>query len=216
VNEVAHQEQLPAVQELFAEGFVQLQQELSEAQARSTTQQGNDPLAILHHIHKKATKKKAKAVISSKHSEEGAGFLQEIATPEHVVRTQQVHAKKHAALIRRMEKAAAEGKRNLDISARRPSSRKSIWNQVLETSRKDAKNASSSASVVTTAASIEEAANRHATAVCHACGSDRVRTLASHTARDVRKNEIWGGGGSNETLSRVQCLDCGKTWNEED
>jgi hypothetical protein len=88
---------------------------------------------------------------------------------------------------------------------------------VLETSQKEANNAPSSASVTTTAASIEEAANRHATAICHACGSDRVQILASHTARDVRKNEIWGsGGGSSETLSRVQCLDCGKTWNEED
>jgi hypothetical protein len=46
VNKAAHQEQL---QELFAEAFVQLQQELSEAQARSTTQQENDPLAILRH-----------------------------------------------------------------------------------------------------------------------------------------------------------------------
>ena len=231
-----HEEQYPAAQKLFAEAFVQLQQELTQAMARSTTTtttaaQKKDPLAVLHHIHKKAQRRKApppaqqQAPVTRRTSSEEGGFLREVATPERLVRTQQAQARKQAALLKRMEQAAAKAESDAhrptpDVSKRRKSSRKSIWNVVMDNNNNNTDNNNQSSEQqkesmpVTTAAAIYAASDMHTGAVCSACHSERVKTLSSHTARDARKGEIWGG--RDETSSRVQCLDCGKMWNEEE
>lgn len=212
VNEAARAAQLPAIQSLFAQAFVQVQQDLSEAQARAATS-SHDPLAVLHHIHKKAANSKHKAKPAA--VGQGGGFWRDIPAPERLVRTQRAQARKHAALVQRMERAAdVSTKRRPDLSKRRPSSRKSVWNSILEQDAGADNN--DNHHPTTTAAAIEAAADLHDSAVCTACGSRRVKTLASHTARDgVRKGEVWGGA-NRDTSSRVQCLECGKMWNEQD
>lgn len=225
----AYDAQYPAAQKLFAEAFVQLQQELSETMARSATanQKNKDPLAVLHQIHKKAQRRpKAPPVkpVTKRTSSEEGGFLKQVTTPERLVRTQQAQARKQEALLKRMERAAAvpddldaSHRNNIkpDISKRRKSSRKSIWNSVIE--HIDKKDDNDDGKIpATTAAAIHAASEMHGSAVCSVCQSNRVRILASNTARDVRKGEIWGGSGRDEVSTRVQCLDCGKMWNEED
>lgn len=240
-NPDEHERQLPAIQKLFSEAFVQLQQELNETAARASTQKKQDPLSVLHHIHKKAQRRKAPpsamttaAQQQKKQATEG-GFLREVAAPERLVRTQQQQARKQQAMMRRMERAAAaetttselsplDAHRRPDISKRRKSSRKSIWNSIMDNERPDGSSAvddndddEGDGGGTTTAASIIAAAEMHSGAVCSSCGSDRVRTLASHSARDVRKGEIWGGAsGRDEVSMRVECLGCGKMWNEQE
>ena len=227
IDPEAYDAQYPAAQKLFAEAFVQLQQELGETMARSATanQKNNDPLAVLHQIHKKAQRRpKAPPVkpVTKRASSEEGGFLKQVTTPERLVRTQQAQARKQEALLKRMERAAAAAPDDLDsnsrnnkpdISKRRKSSRKSIWNSVIDRNESDNDDDKTPA---TTAAAIHAASEMHGSAVCSVCQSNRVRILASNTARDVRKGEIWGGSGRDEVSTRVQCLDCGKMWNEEE
>ena len=224
IDPEAYDAQYPAAQKLFAEAFVQLQQELSETMARSATanQKNKDPLAVLHQIHKKAQRRpKAPPVkpVTKRTSSEEGGFLKQVTTPERLVRTQQAQARKQEALLKRMERAAAAAPEDAgnkpDISKRRKSSRKSIWNSVIENDKND-DNDHDGKTPATTAAAIHAASEMHSTAVCSVCQSNRVRILASNTARDVRKGEIWGGSGRDEVSTWVQCLDCGKMWNEEE
>jgi hypothetical protein len=219
-NPTAYQAQRPAVEQLFADAHVQLQQELGEtvASALAASSRHKDPLAILHQIHKKAgRRKKAPPSQDDKNkaptSRTDAGFWRPVATPERLVRTQREQARRQQALVRRMERAQSVAtptntSTKPDLSKRRKSSRKSIWNVLLDSEEKDK----------TTPA--ERAANAAAESfpddhTCTNCGSQRVRTLSSHTARDVRKGEIWGSGSASEVFARVQCADCGKMWNEE-
>lgn len=230
IDNVAAEQQKPAVQKLFAEAFVQLQQELSETAARALDNK-KDPLAVLHHIHKKAQRKKPPPP-SAPPREPTGGFLREIAPPARLVKTQQQQARKQQALLKRMERAATSaiqpldvGRPAVDISKRRKSSRKSIWNTVLDNNNNNnshddennndaTTNNPNSANNTTTAAMIHAEAEMHTNATCSSCGSDQVKVLASHTSRDVRKGEIWGSG--RESSARVECLVCGKTWNEEE
>lgn len=232
VDPLAYEEQKSTVQSLFAEAFVQLQQELGESVARaaSTTGKQQDPLAVLHHIHKKAQRKKPPPPKPSSAAAGGSpsgGFLREIAPPERLIKTQREQARKQQALLKRMERAtttarqqqpsALDARRPPDVSKRRKSSRRSIWNTVLDNDD-NADNADRTTTDAvpqqSTAAAIHRASELHATAVCSSCGGDQVKVLASHSARDARKGEIWGG--RDETSARVQCLTCGKTWNEEE
>lgn len=239
LDNIAYQDQMPAMQSLFAEAFVQLQQQLSEAQARAanndymgkTKTAANDPLAILHHISKQPAKKRRRDAVKPpppQSSTEG-GFWREISTPQRLIQTQQAQQRKHAALVRRMQRAAAEGaqeeqdettvtkKKATDLSARRRTSRKSIWNVLLDQSDGNIKSKSHDAAASQASATATSEAAAHPTAVCSSCGPAAVvHTVATHTARDVRKGEIWGSGQANANITRLQCGNCGRLWNEED
>jgi hypothetical protein len=219
-NPTAYQAQRPALEQLFADAHVQLQQELGEtvASALAASSRHKDPLAVLHQIHKKAGRKKAPPLLNDKHkaasaSAADAGFWRPVATPERLVRTQREQARRQQALVRRMERAQSVAAPSTtstkpDLSKRRKSSRKSIWNVLLEQEEKDKTTPAERAANIAE----ESFPDDH---TCTNCGSQRVRTLSSHTARDVRKGEIWGSGSASEVFARVQCADCGKMWNEE-
>jgi len=193
--------QLPAIQELFADAFVQLQQELSEESARSFAANQHDPLAILHDLNKKSRKKPSPKQ-EKKTEKNGGGFLRDVPVPERLIRTQQQQAQQQKELIQRMKQASSKP----DVSRRRKSSRKSIWNVVMEQAGDTKK-----------APPLEvEAAHG---AVC-SCGSSNVELLDSHTSRrnqEMAKQETWGSKDRNdEVMVRYRCLTCGKTWNEEE
>ena len=106
---------LKPMQELFAEAFVQLQQELSEEAAIAYTAQQHDPLAILHNLNKKQPRRTAGVLKKQKpplpktttESNSGGGFLRDVPLPERIVRTREKQAQVQRDMEHRMERAAA-------------------------------------------------------------------------------------------------------------
>jgi len=52
---------------------------------------------------------------------------------------------------------------------------------------------------------------------CPSCGRREVRALELSSQRDIRKSEVWGGGGSGGSESKRRCLcgACGHSWLDE-
>ena len=133
--------QLKATQELFAEAFVQLQQEITEEAARAFTaqQSKNDPLAILHDLHKtNSTKKTTIRHKRARGPKDGAadagGFLRTVALPERLRRTQEPqHQQSHLnARVARNQRstAPANSSSSSSSSKRRRPTTANIWSQV--------------------------------------------------------------------------------------
>ena len=200
-------QQLPAVQELFAEAFVQLQQNLSEETALSFA--APDPLAIVNDLHRSRNSRRLKPppkpARARNESNEG-GFLRKTQVPDRLLRTRQEQAQLQEQLTRRMNRAAASSK--IDLSQRRKPTRKSIWNVVMEEGPQEKKQRLEANDDMVT----------DFVGKC-TCGSSRVQQLSSNTSRnqDMAKGETWGSKDRADTvMTRVQCLECGKVWNEEE
>ena len=181
------------MQDLFAQAFVELQQKLRDESAKAFA--AEDPLAVLTDLHHRPKKpppaKKPRSDLG------GGGFIRKVPLPERLLRAQQAQAREHQALQRRMDQAP-----KTDLSQRRKSSRKSIWNTVLEEPRRKPE------AVVVVAED---------TPPCTSCGSRNVQQLGSHTSRnqDVAKGEIWGTKDrGDDVMERYQCAQCGKIWSE--
>ena len=115
--------QLKPMQEMFADAFLQVQQEIAEASARAFTTQQHDPLAILHNLNKKSrrTLKKPPVPSTSTLDSNAGGFLREVALPERLIRTHEKQARLHRDMENRMQRAAsaaahAETKKQHDFS----------------------------------------------------------------------------------------------------
>lgn len=200
------QRQLPAVQEIFSEAYVQLQQELAQESARAFNQHKHDPLAILHDL-SKSRKRKPLPPVEKKVDKAAGGFMRKVPLPERMLETQRMQAQKQRELIHRMNSSSGLGnKRKQDLSKRRKTSRKSIWNVVME----------SQPSKESAQTSIDTTAQEHG-AEC-TCGSKDVSFLGSTSNRnqDLTKGEVWGNKErGEETVTRYQCGRCGRTWDEE-
>jgi hypothetical protein len=229
--------QLVPMQEIFAETFLQLQQELSEESARSFKAHSKDPLAILLDLNKKRRKKPPLAAVknSGDSGKNEGGFLRNVPLPERLLRTQQQQAQLHAALTQRMNRAAKEttattsntntntARKSPDISQRRKSSRKSIWNVVMDEDEKQKDGAHSqqkqdSSLLDSSSPSQMQDMSRSHGVVC-SCSSHDVEIVGSSTSRnqDMAKGETWGNKDrSDEVITRYRCDGCGKTWNEEE
>ncbi|GKY95808.1 hypothetical protein MPSEU_000541500 [Mayamaea pseudoterrestris] len=225
MNDSELEKQLPTMQSLFADVFVEVKQELSEEAARSFQATAHDPLAIIGKLHKApstSTKRlqRPPSVHASDAGTKGGGFIESIPLPERLLRTQHLQQQKQAALQRRMEHAAKNDTRKMMSSTshtqRRKPTRKSIWNVMEDAAHKPT-------SAITrdeadgdgeTLSFLETTVN----VVCGSCGSNDVVCLSSGTARneESRKGEIWGSGSRDEVVMRYQCQKCGKTWNEEE
>ena len=200
-------EQLPPLQQLFSEVYIELHKELSEETARAFQKQKKDPLAMLHRA---APKRKPPPPISQKKKAGNAadgGFLRSVPLPERLLRTQQQQARLQQEQIARMNRIAKEG----DISSvyqRRKSSRKSIWNLAMDPNAAKA--------IAEGAGNLEASLEEHVTPC--SCGSKDVRNFGNITSRNegATKGEILGSGSSNDVVTRYQCNTCGKTWNEEE
>jgi hypothetical protein len=237
VNPAEYDRQLPAMQSLFADVFVELQQELAEeSAARSsfpTKISAQDPLAILTRLHQ-APKKKLSAQKKRKRSPDSTsdatagGFIESIALPERLIRTQRAQAQKQSALVRRMEHAS---KHSGSLTQRRKPTRKSIWNVMedaayrpaaavaTEKSAPPTSTAAAAAAATTTEPSFLDMDLAHDNNVtCSSCGSREVNCLSSSTHRnnESTKGEIWGSGSRDDVMIRYQCLQCGKVWSEQE
>jgi hypothetical protein len=226
--------QLPAIQDLFSECFLELQQDLAEESARSFKKQKSDPLAMLSFSSASgsssssfSSKKRRKLVANKgqapdpRKKKEGnvddGGFLRDIQCPERLKRTQKEQQELQNQQLARMNQAASAARRasrgissnNAIHSKRRKGSGKSIWNLAMDKGR-DGK-------LSTVAESYNSSeANIHALNVACTCGSKDVRSFGNITSRnqEARKGEIWGTDRGEEVINRYQCNKCGRTWNE--
>lgn len=230
LNQEQLDRQLPEMQEIFADVFVELQQELSEEAARSFD--AKDPLgAVLGGLNKNSGKRSLKHPPKPppklKNGDANAGgFIPKVALPDRLIRTQQEQARIQLALTKRMKRAeAGDDQPNVSISVpgffdhpqksltkRRTSSRKSIWNQVMETGLSTKQSTEPASNVI-------DLTRGQVEGISCSCGSRRVQCLSSNTNRnqDSHKGETWGNKDrADEVMTRYQCLTCGKTWSEEE
>ena len=237
--------QLPAIQKLFSEAFLELQQELSEESVRAFRQQKSDPLASLLSSGGSGARKKKKNRSSlekppppSKNpkgdntDESAGGFLRSVPLPERLLKVQQQQAQVHAQQLARMNKAAAasEGASSTsDVTSslyhlsREASSSSSLYKR-RKTSKQSIWNLAmdpATEKALQDAKMSGKAATSTATTLsvppC-TCGSTNVEPFGNITSRnqDLRKGEIWGGKDrSDDVVTRYRCNQCGKTWNEE-
>lgn len=218
--------QLKPMQEQFAEAFVQLQQEISEEAAKAFSTQQYDPLAILHNLNKKPRLRTMKKPplphpTGSSWESNAGGFLRGLPLPERLVRTQQKQAEILREMESRMERATATATdtfdtKRPDFSKRRKSSRKSIWNTVMEDRvlpihdrhKHDGSNDSHN--------DFDGTKNGIVSSVCSCGGSDVYSVgLSESRNQDLKKGETWGvKDRGDEVINRLQCQSCGKTWFE--
>jgi hypothetical protein len=197
-------EQLPPLQQLFSEAFVDLQKELSDESTRSFAKQKSDPLALLHRPAPKRviSNRSSKPPPQKKKAGDAAdgGFLRNTPLPERLLRTQQQQAQLQQAQTARMTQAAATS----SFFQRRKASRQSIWNLAMDPNTKTT--------------SEETAPSLEHISVC-SCGSKDVQSFGNITSRnkDSKKGETWGmKDRGDDVVSRYQCNQCGKMWNEEE
>jgi hypothetical protein len=222
-------EQLNPMQQLFSEAYLDLHKQLQTESERAFSKQKSDPLAMLLHgpsASRRMTHRGLKAPKpESEKKKEGdlsdGGFLRNVQLPERLLRTQREQAKLQQAQIARMNQLASAAGRTTtsrefssmnpfgtgNVYQRRKSSKKSIWNLAMDPNTKavDAKDEAEAAILM-----------EHAPAC--SCGSNDVRAFGSITSRnqDLKKGETWGmKDRGSEVVSRYQCNECGKMWNEE-
>jgi hypothetical protein len=177
------------IQDLFAQAFVELQQELSSSQ--SLDQQ--DPLAILHTLRGSVKKPPPppRRHESSSNREEG-GFLKPVPLPERFLKTQQQLMKQPQSTLPSHTTLAS----TVNPYQRRKPARQPIWKLAME----------QATTVLNTNTPAEPTTN----SPCPSCGSQNT-SLASRPSS--HKVETWG---SKERADDVQhqCHACHKVWND--
>jgi hypothetical protein len=206
-NQLQFDEQLPQLQALFSEVYVEVRKELEEESERAFQTQKSDPLAMLH----QAPKRRPKALPGQNKKagkQTDGGFLRDVPIPDRLLRTQQNQAQLQRAQIERMKRAAKQTEES-DLYRRRKPSKKSIWNLAMETQTK--------------AGSKPHEGFQHLltdrAGVSCSCGSSNVRNFGNITSRnqDIKKGETWGmKDRGNEVVTKYKCNECGKAWQEED
>jgi hypothetical protein len=237
-NKAEQERQLPAIQTMFSECFLELQEEICKVsmEAFSKRQRNHDPLAVLLGSGYGVSKKKQKsiAVVSPKKKAGNAddgGFLRTVDIPERLKKTQQHQARVQQQQLARMSHSSSGERRgsvpastvassrypssytSLTLSNRRKGSRKSIWNLAMDQGQNGQ---TPSESHVSSTSGMNDTDNTGAT--CTSCGSKDVNNFGNITSRkgDVRKGEIWGTDRDASVVTRYQCNHCGRTWNEEE
>lgn len=198
-----HEETIPDhVQILFAEAFLELQQELAEESARAFQRQQQDPLGIIKSLRGPRTKPPPPAKRKVPKEKDAGGFLRDVPLPERFGRMQQQgHPQGIPATPQPRPPDSNDGYGN--PYQRRKGSGKSIWNMALDKTRKSVQ------------ATMEE--SYHSTSSC-TCGATQVTSTGNVTNRnnDIKKGETWGVKDGPNVVMRYQCNHCGKTWNEEE
>lgn len=229
------EKQLPQVQEIFAEAFIELQKDISEESARSfqLTATADDPLALL--LDDRATvsrpppsfrKQKKnnnfhqqKSITSKDDLLLEGGFLRETPIPE------RYHKLQHPQKLNEYAAAATTSSTQLtnQIKKKPPIN---LWNQVL-----DSKDDDSSTNIITSKKKskislelLEKEMTRDITSEGYAstkickCGSKDVNIEGRVNSRnnDMTKGAVWGMKDRSElVVERCYCQTCGRTWNEE-
>lgn len=197
------------MQELFAQAFTELQQDLSSESARAFQNQQADPLAVLHDLRGRPKKKpplpNKKGNNKAGEDDNAGGFLKTVALPERLLQTQQQQAQLQAKEMAKWLRQTQQPSKKATPYDRRKPSRKSIWNMALDPT------VAGSEELITTSSDVTSA-------VTCTCGSKNVQPLGNVTSRnqDLRKGETWGmKDRSDDVVARYQCQDCGKTWMQE-
>jgi hypothetical protein len=106
--------QLPQIQKLFSECFLELQQEITEESARAFQKQKKDPLAAMMLHHSSNKKRKVNHITGGPAPDpeqkktgkaSDGGFLRSVAIPDRLLKTQDQQARLHQEMIARMNKA---------------------------------------------------------------------------------------------------------------
>ncbi len=210
-NEREMEEQLVPIQQLFSEAYLDLQKQLQDEADRAFSQQKSDPLAMLHsglglaprRMTHRAPRPDAKKMKEGNISD--GGFLRNVPLPERLLRTQKEQAWLQQAQITRMNQLASRTMERFGTTSvyqRRKSSKKSIWNLAMDPNTAEGEKATDMVNDSSTCS----------------CGSINVRSFGNITSRnqDLKKGETWGmKDRGDDVVSRYQCDDCGKMWNEE-
>lgn len=190
------------MQQLFAQAFTELQQEISETSARAFSAHSSDPLAVLHDLRGKP--KKRPATVKKKQQHPDGGFLRSVPLPERLLQTQQRQHDLQAQQLEQIKQHSVSG----NPYKRRKSSRKSIWNLAMEQPTGNSSIPTFDPNATTTTAGIS----------C-SCGSTKVTSAGNITQRnsELTKGETWGNKDRSDAfVTRYQCESCGKVWNEEE
>lgn len=217
VNSSRMDEQLPQVQEIFAEAFIELQKDIGEESARSfqLTAAADDPLALLlddratsrpsFRKQKKNNFHQQKSTTSNDDLMKG-GFFREKkrllpmsnATTSATLPTNQIKKRPHINLWNQVLDSN-DGDKNSNITSKKNKS-KEKW-EVLEKE-------------MTRDITSEGFAS---TKICK-CGSKDVNIEGRVNSRnnDMTKGAVWGMKDRSElVVERCHCQTCGRTWNEE-
>lgn len=201
------------VQQVFAEAYSQIQQELAHESARAFSK--GDPLAILGELRGKPRAKKPKAPPNNNSNNEG-GFMRKVPLPKRLLKTQQEQARLQREQKARMTAAANNDKKSpqeLNPYERRKPSRKSIWNIAMQQLTQEE-------AEILASTRDEEKEQQHATlGVTCSCGSNNVSSAGNiqNRSSEMTKGETWGSKDRSEShISRYQCKSCGRIWNQED
>ncbi len=244
------EKQLPNMQELFAEAFVELQKDIREESARAfqSVATAEDPLAILLG----STSSSHKANITSqplqklhqggynkqfpskrkadKYDLEG-GFIREAVLPERLRKLQNpLKYDGFASVNNSSNVSTSKSRTKIDAIAtqQQPSSnpyrRKpptNIWNQIVDSidgvSRKE--RAKMKWEDIEKEMTRDITSGNNASSKKCTCGSCDVEISGNVTSRNnsMMKGEVWGMKNRSEiVVERCRCLECGKTWNDED
>jgi hypothetical protein len=227
------EKQLPQVQEIFAEAFIELQKDISEESARSfqLTVAADDPLALL--LDDRATVSRPPSFRKQKknnnlHQQKSTskddlllegGFLRETPIPE------RYHKLQHPQKLNEYAAAATTSSTQLTTNQIKKKPHINLWNQVLDS------NDDSSTNIITSKKKskislelLEKEMTRDITSEGYAstkickCGSKDVNIEGRVNSRnnDMTKGAVWGMKDRSElVVERCYCQTCGRTWNEE-
>ncbi len=193
------------VQQVFAQAFSELQQEMAHESARAF-QQG-DPLAIVGELRGKP---KAKKTLQTPQG----GFMRKVPVPQRLIQAQHDQARLQREQTARMTAAAATS-REVNPYERRKPSRSNIWNVAMkEPTQEEVKILANERYKMSSG----NESNRVSGVKC-SCGSSKVSTAGniSNRSSEMTKGETWGSKDRGESnISRYQCHSCGRIWNQED
>jgi len=211
-NEIIKEELKEAgVQDIFAEAYLELQQELATESAMAFKKQKSDPLSILNNFRSKPKKKKPPAPKKQEGIDASGGFLRSVPIPERFRRTQEAMSRTEQDEIKAASAASSSRIPNLDGNPykKRKASRQSIWKLAAKPPEKEIEKKGE-----------KQSATREIFSLGYecSCGATDVHSFGNITSRnnDVAKAETWGfKDRADEVVVRCRCNVCGKTWNDE-
>eukprot|EP01083_Nonionella_stella_P293568 998423_1 len=215
--------QLPYVQDLFAEAFSELQKDISTEAARSFHEMSKktlDPLSILNDhdassrnrgYSSKMRPSKFKPNSTKSGAANDGGFMSHVQQRETDLIERQKRMVNQSSLtagnssiqhVNRNTNSSLPQKSN--PYKRRKRSSVSTWNMVLDGGLDKLK-----------VKQVDIEKPDEAIGITCSCGSEKVKIFGNITGRnnDVPKAETWGTKRENEVSTRYQCQTCGRIWN---
>lgn len=222
------------VQDLFAEAFIQLKQDLAQAsltiavepapKKKNPRKLENDPLSMLHDLGKSKKRRLAPPppppAASTDHSQ-GGGFIRPLTIPERLRKTQQQQAKLQLEQMARMDRMARSAQQKSSYTSKRKPTNKSIWNSVMDGKEsipvrdKNSKAGNKEAKHKVLNNTYQELDLQVEGVTC-SCGSTDISDAGNVTSRNqCSKEEVWGGKDRiDEVILKYRCNKCGKNWQE--